>query len=152
MKQSDRVKLHFGPYRTPVLRVGDRVPCLVRDCDVVITGWTDGCIPWPRGAPVGRRSGPGIVVEEELARAVRQESAAAVRSWWGVCGTTIVRWRRALGVTRTSSPGIRRLIRASAERGGVAFKERGFTEEERERFRRQADRQRRAAPPRPAHD
>src|SRR5262249_33457559 len=54
------------------------------------------------------------------------------------CGTTIVWWRQSLGVNRTNSQGSRRLIRAAAELGGAAFKERGITEEERQRFRQLA--------------
>ena len=73
----DRVRLLHGPYRAPCLHVGDRATCLRRDCDVKITGWTDALLPWPKGVPVGGRSGPSIVLDEELARAVRLESAAA---------------------------------------------------------------------------
>ena len=35
-----------GPYTAPSLRVGDRTTCLVRDCAVVVTSWTDAEIPW----------------------------------------------------------------------------------------------------------
>jgi hypothetical protein len=90
----DRVKLLHGPYRAPRLRVGDWAICLFRDCLVVVTGWTDGRISWPRALPVGERGHPSILVNEELARAVRLESAAAVRFWWGVSGLVIWKWRR----------------------------------------------------------
>jgi hypothetical protein len=33
--------LPHGPYRAPSLRVGERVTCLFKDGDVVVTGWTD---------------------------------------------------------------------------------------------------------------
>jgi hypothetical protein len=138
MKPNDRVKLLFGPYQAPPLKRGDRAMCLFRDCDVVILGWSNGRIPWPRCKVFGRRGGSGILVNEELARAVRHESAAAVGHWWGVCALTIVRWRRALGVNRTNSEGSQRLIRDCAERGGAAFKERGFTDAEKEHFRQRA--------------
>jgi hypothetical protein len=65
--------------------VGDRADCLYRDCLVVVTGWTDAPISWPRSLPVGERGYPSIVVTEELARAIRHESAAAIQHWWGVC-------------------------------------------------------------------
>jgi hypothetical protein len=35
-----RLKLLHGPYGAPALHVGDRATCLLRDCTVVITGWT----------------------------------------------------------------------------------------------------------------
>jgi hypothetical protein len=113
----DRVKLLHGPYRAPRLRVGARAMCLYRDCLVVVTSWTDGLISWPRGLPVGRMGHPSIVVTEELARAIRVESAAAIQHWWGVSDGVIHRWRKALGVTRTNNGGTQRLIRAAAEAG-----------------------------------
>jgi hypothetical protein len=48
MKDADRVKLLFGPYRAPPRKRGDRAFCLFRDCTVVVTSWTDVRIPWPR--------------------------------------------------------------------------------------------------------
>jgi hypothetical protein len=115
----DRVRLLHGPYRQPRLRKGDRATCLYKDCDVVVTGWTDARISWPRCRPVDvPRSHPSLLVDDELARAVRQESAAAVRHWWGVSVAVVWRWRRALGVTRTNNEGSRR-IRAAAEAGAA---------------------------------
>jgi hypothetical protein len=35
------------------------------------------------------------LVDDELARAVRHESALAIRYWWGVGTKTVVWWRRA---------------------------------------------------------
>jgi hypothetical protein len=116
----DRVRLLHGPYRTPPLRKGDRTTCLFKDGDVVVTGWTDTRISWPRCRPVGvPRSHPSLLVDDELARAVRQESAAAVRFWWGVSVAVVWRWRRALGVTRTNNEGSRRRMRAAAEAGAA---------------------------------
>jgi hypothetical protein len=66
-----------------------------------------------RGA-AGRRRSRSVA---ELARAIRQQSATAIRFWWGVSVQTVWRWRRALGVTRTSNPGSRRLIVAGGETG-----------------------------------
>jgi hypothetical protein len=114
---------------------------------VAAASWKDARIPWRLCRPLHKYCGPSILVDEELARAVRHESAAAVRYWWGVAGTTIVAWRKALGVNRTNSPGSRRLLRASSERGGVAFRERGFSEEERERFRQQSRERARGSAP-----
>jgi hypothetical protein len=76
----DRMKLLHGPYKAPRLRRGDRAFCLFKDCDVVVTGWTNACIPWPRCRPLDiPRSHPSLLVNEELARAIRHESAAAIR-------------------------------------------------------------------------
>jgi hypothetical protein len=116
-RADDRVKLLHGPYRAPRLKVGDRADCLYRDCLVVVTGWTDAPISWPRGLPLGRVGHPSIVVNEELARAIRLESAAAIRHWWGGCDGVVHRWRKALGVTRTNNGGTQRLIRAAAAKG-----------------------------------
>ena len=47
-RQLDPHQLHHGPYHPPALRRGDRATCLLRDGDVVIAGWSDARIPWPR--------------------------------------------------------------------------------------------------------
>jgi hypothetical protein len=78
MRQNDRTKLLFGPYRVPRLRRGDRATCLFKDCDVAITGWTDARISWPRCLQLGTKGHPSPLVDEELARAVRHEPAAAL--------------------------------------------------------------------------
>jgi hypothetical protein len=128
MTDRDRVKLMFGPYKAPPLRRGDRAFCLLRDCDVVITSWTDARIPWPRCRALdGTGGGSGLLLDEELARAVRHEAAGAVMYWWGASSEAVKRWRRALGVGRTDNEGSRRLIRAAAAAGGEALRERGLT-------------------------
>ena len=38
---NDRVKLLQGPYKAPRLRRRDRAFCLFKDCDVIVTDWTD---------------------------------------------------------------------------------------------------------------
>jgi hypothetical protein len=66
MTGRDRVRLLFGPYRPPALRRGDRATCLLRDGDVVITGWSGGRIPWPRcRAPGTHGGGSGIPLDDE---------------------------------------------------------------------------------------
>jgi hypothetical protein len=103
-----------GTYAQPALRHGDRTDCLVRDCTMVVTTWSDAPISWPRGCPAVQSPGsPGLIVDEELARAVRQESAAAIRYWWGVSNVTVSRWRKALGVNRKNNEGSQVLIRAA---------------------------------------
>jgi hypothetical protein len=127
----DRAKLVHVPYLPPAARRGDRLTCLARDCDVVVTGWSGGRIPWPLGIPRDNRTGrPSLVVDEELARAVRCESAAAVRYWWGVGAGVVGRWRKALGVTRTNNEGSQRLIHAASERGAAVLRGQELSDEE----------------------
>ena len=61
-----------------------------------------------------------MLVTEELARAVRTESAAAVCYWWGVTPGVVWRWRKALGVTRWGTEGSQRLRQELSERGADA--------------------------------
>jgi hypothetical protein len=74
----ENAKLLFGPYEPPPLRTGDRATCLYRDALVVVTSWSDRRISWPRCLALGHRGGAGLLVEEELARAITHESAAAL--------------------------------------------------------------------------
>jgi hypothetical protein len=67
-RHPDKVRPLFGPYMPPPLQRGRRATCLYRDADVVVTGMSDGRIPWPRcralDSPGG---GSGLLVDEELA-------------------------------------------------------------------------------------
>jgi transposase-like protein len=139
MKSSDRAKLLFGPYQAPALRRGDRATCHYRDCDVIVTGWAGARISWPRCRPLDvPRSHPSLLVDEELARAIRQESAAAIRYRWGVCSGVVHRWRKAFGVGRTNCPGSQRLIRDASEQGASRLRGVKLPPEQVERRRRTA--------------
>jgi hypothetical protein len=117
-------RLLAGPYTPPALRRGDRTTCLYRDADVVITSWTSAPIPWPRCCRPGTHGGgSGLLLNEELARAVRSESAAAVGYWWGVSEGVVWRWRKALGVGQMDNDGTRRARQAAAVSGGQAVRE-----------------------------
>jgi hypothetical protein len=95
------VQLLHGPYIAPGLKRGDQATCLFRDGDVIITGWSNGRIPWPRcRLPGSHGGGSGLLVDAELARAIRTESASAIRYWWGVSSKAVWHWRRALDVSR----------------------------------------------------
>jgi hypothetical protein len=98
----DKQRLLHGPYQAPALRVGDRTECLLRGT-VVITSWTAARISWPRCLPVASKGHPSLLLDTELARAVRAEAAAAVMYWWGVSDGVIHRWRMFLDVTRTNN-------------------------------------------------
>jgi hypothetical protein len=139
MNPHDRLALLHGPYRAPALRKGDRAVCLYRDCDVVITSWTDAPIPWPRCRPVEyKRSRPALLVDDELVRAIQHESAAAMGFWWRVSVSVVWGWRRAYHVTKVNNNGSNRLVRAAAEKAGAAIQSRVFTEAERDAKRRLA--------------
>jgi hypothetical protein len=97
MREHDRFKLLFGPYRTPRFKYGDVVTCEMRG-DVKIVGLTAARIPWPK-CRTGKRS-RAIILYGALAEAVRRESAEAVEYWWGVGRDTVWKWRKALGVDR----------------------------------------------------
>jgi hypothetical protein len=88
--------------------------------------------------PCGPGGGSGILLDEELARAVRHESAAAVCFWWGVSEGVVWRWRKALGVTRTNCEGTRRLTRAASELGAAELRGKELPPEQVERRRRTA--------------
>src|SRR5947207_15226308 len=92
-------KLLFGPYKAPALSTGDRAVCLLRR-EVVVVGYSTGRIRWPLCRVPGKHSQWSLLVDAELARAIRQESAGAVVNWWGVSADTVTRWRRTLGVPR----------------------------------------------------
>jgi hypothetical protein len=90
------------------------------------------------GIPVGRRSRPALIVTEELARAVRGESAKAIRWWWGVGVKTVWRWRCSLGVTRKNNPGTIALMRQASEKGASVVRGKRLSEEDIERRGRTA--------------
>jgi hypothetical protein len=112
-------ELLFGPYPPPALKRGDKATCLDRDCDVVVTGWSDAPLGWPRCRVPGRGGSPTLLVDDELARAIQHESGQALSYWWGVSRNIVTRWRRNFGVGRMASEGSSRLILAAAERGAA---------------------------------
>jgi hypothetical protein len=123
MTDRDRVKLLFGPYKAPPLKRGDLAVCLFRDAPVVITGWSDAPITWPRCRALdGPGGGSGLLVDEVLAWAVRHESAAAIMFWWGASSTAVGHWRHALGVTRTDNEGTARLTVSAAKKGAAELR------------------------------
>src|SRR5262249_10639677 len=117
MRRADRVKLLHGPYKPPPLRKEDRTTCLFRDGTVVITSWSDARISWPRCRLLDTHGGgSGLLVDEELARVIRTESAAAIKHCWGASTFAVWSWRKALGIEgRAGTEGSRRLIQAAAE-------------------------------------
>jgi len=92
----EKCQLLHGPHHSPHLSRGDCATCILRDGDVVITGWSNGRIAWPRCKVVGVRGGSGVLLDEELARAVKQESAAAIFFWRRVSEGVVWRCTRLL--------------------------------------------------------
>jgi hypothetical protein len=112
----DHIRLLHGPYRAPALMRGDRAFCLFRDADVIVTSWTAARISWPRCRLAGDTGGgSGLLVNEELARAVRCESALAIKYWWGASQTSVWAWRKALGVPRYNEGSARLRVALNAE-------------------------------------
>jgi hypothetical protein len=67
-----------------------------------MTGENEAPIPWSVWKKPGRSTGrTSLVLFKDLARAVRRESEVAICHWWGVCPTTVWKWRKALGIART---------------------------------------------------
>jgi hypothetical protein len=57
------IQLLRGPYTAPAIRRGDRAVCLYRDAEVIVSGWSDGLIPWPRCRQPGTHGGgSGLLV------------------------------------------------------------------------------------------
>ena len=125
----------IGTYTAPAVRKGERVTCLYRDADCVVTSWSNGRISWPRVRALETVGGSGLWVNEELARAIRTESATALRCWFGVGVTAAWRWRKAFGVGgRATTPGSRKAIRAAAVKGAAAVKAKDWTDDELDRM------------------
>ncbi len=131
-------RLLHGPYLPQRVHIGERVHCQLRDCLCVITSWSDARISWPRCRAIGSRGGSGLLLDDQLAHAVRNESAKALGFWWGVSADVVWRWRKLLGIPRAGTEGSRVLIQAAAQLGAAAIKARTWTREEREQQRQRS--------------
>jgi hypothetical protein len=130
MPQSPSPRLLAGPYTPASQRRGGRTFCLYRDADVTVTSWTGAPIPWPRCCRPGTHGGgSGLLVTEELVRAIRTESALVLKHWWGVSDHTVWSWRRAFGVGRWDTEGSKLLHQQVSERGADAIRGRRPSEE-----------------------
>ena len=136
MTNREKVKLLHGPYQVPALRVGDRATCLYRECAVVVTSWTDAPISWPRCRRTEGKGHPSLLVDDELARAIRTESAEAIKHHWRVGEQLVWKWRKAFGIGRTGTEGSARLHRAVAGTRVEALQSKEWAEEERQLKRR----------------
>jgi hypothetical protein len=121
----------IGTYAPPAVKRGERVTCLFRDRDCVVTSWTNASIPWPRVQPCEQRGGSGLWVNEILARAIRTESAEGIAYWFGVSSGVVWRWRKAFGVSGTATtPGSKKAHRRVCKAGAEGIKTKEWTDEE----------------------
>jgi hypothetical protein len=101
MLEQERVKLLFGPYRTPKCKVGHRLRCVMRG-KVTVAGLSDAPIQWPYVPQPGGNGYRSLILCGDLVRAVRRESEIAVMHWWSVSRHTVLKWRKALGVEKNT--------------------------------------------------
>src|SRR5713101_4032555 len=118
MARMSDVTLFSRLYTQPKLGRGGRTFWLYRVCDVKIISWTDAPIPWPRCRLIDSLRGqPSPLVDDELARAIRTESAVAIKFWWGVGTKAVWQWRKAFEISRYGTPGSNRLQRMASALG-----------------------------------
>jgi hypothetical protein len=79
-----------------------------------------------------------MLVDEVLLRAIRTESALALRYWFGVSGWVVWTWRKAFGIGRFGTEGSLRLHQRSSRAGAAALKRHRWTAAERQERRERA--------------
>ena len=121
----------IGSYTRPRVRVGDHVRCLYRETDCVVTSRTKARIPWPWVRPCGWQGGCGLWINDTLARAIRTESALAIRYWFGVSAPTVCKWRKAFGVSGHVATAGSKAACLRARRKALAKRKKRWTQEER---------------------
>jgi hypothetical protein len=78
----DRLQLLFGPYQAPPLKRGDRAHCLFRDCLVIVTGWTDAPVPWPRCRALDLPDGGSGLLVDERGRMLYRAQDCSLADFW----------------------------------------------------------------------
>ena len=97
----------------------------------MVPSWSAAPLPWPRVRGLESRGGGGLWVNEELARAIKTESAAALAYWFGVSANVAWRWRQAFGVSGTATtPGSAKAHREVCKAAAEVNKTRERTDEE----------------------
>jgi hypothetical protein len=99
---------------------------------VIITGLSSAPLQWPRCCAVDVGGHPGLLVTEELLRAIRTERALALRCWFGVSGWVVWTWRKAFVVGRFGTEGSLRLHQHSSRAGAMALTRHHWTAAERQ--------------------
>jgi hypothetical protein len=109
--------------------LGLRSLVLFRDRECRVTSVSNAPIPWPRVQPVEELGGSDLWVCAELVKAIRTESASALKHHFGTSTTTVWAWRKEFGVGgRATTRGSKRAIRAAAKLG-AAVKAKRWTDE-----------------------
>ncbi len=122
MNDAGRTRLLGALYYPRRVEHGDRPACLYRDYDVFITAWTDAPIPWPHCRALLVWGGSGLLMTEELVRAVKTESAEGIKHWFGAGSAAVWAWRKACGVPKWDTAGSRRLHGALSEAGAAELR------------------------------
>lgn len=122
-----------GPYHPPAVRIGDWINDEI-DGLVEVGGWTEASISWPRRKKTGRAS---LILTDELARAVRTESAKSIMHYWSVGRVKVWQWRRALGVGRitTGTTRILQIYTGVPEEAASRGRQKASSPESREKMR-----------------
>ena len=71
-----------------------------------------------------------MIVNATLERAIRTESADALRHFFGVTAGVVWRWRKAFGIPRAGTPGSAARIAEASAKGAAAMKSKEWTAEE----------------------
>lgn len=123
----------LGSYSPPRVQVGDRVYCEYRQTRCRVSSWTDSPISWPRVQPLGQHGGHGLLVTEELIRAIRTESASSLMYFFGAGSRAVWNWRREYLPTREKfgTPGSVKAHWLASKAGGFANKVRRWKPAER---------------------
>src|SRR5688500_16838345 len=96
MRPTSPTPLLFGPYRPPPrIRRGSIVQDAIRG-NVVMVRWSAAPLRWPIGRQPKEPS--GLIVTDELVRALKSESGLAIYYWWGIMPSTVTRWKQSLGI------------------------------------------------------
>lgn len=91
---------------------------------MVITSWSNGHISWPRCRGLHRRGGSGLLVDDELLRAIRTEAPVALMHWFGVGNAAVTAWRKVFGISQRGTAGSQRLYDVISERGAARLRRR----------------------------
>src|SRR5262249_10128402 len=91
----------------------------------------DAPISWPRVSPAGGRGRRGVLVNATMRRAIKTESAAALKYHFGLSTLVVWKlrtWARVEGHTRTT--GSRHLPQGVSDRGAAGIKAKEWTDAE----------------------
>jgi hypothetical protein len=119
----------IATYSPPSEKIGQRIHCLFRDTLCKVTSFSDAPIIWPRVQPLGQRGGSGLLVDKELVRAIKTESADALSHWFGVSSGVVWRWRKWQGIEHYGTPGSEKLHEQICKKGADAVRGKQFSDE-----------------------